>query len=73
MVDATGKVLDTAVIYPTKPHNKVEESKKTLRRLCDAHGVTCVAIGNGTASRESELFVAEFIKEYGKMYIRDKL
>ena len=66
VVDATGKVLDTAVIYPTKPHNKVEESKKTLRRLCDAHGVTCVAIGNGTASRESELFVAEFIKEYGK-------
>ena len=66
VVDATGKVLDTAVIYPTKPHNKVEESKKTLRRLCDAHGVTCVAIGNGTASRESELFVAEFIKEYGR-------
>ena len=66
VVDATGKVLDTAVIYPTKPHNKVEESKKTLRRLCDAHGVTCVAIGNGTAGRESELFVAEFIKEYGR-------
>ena len=44
----------------------MEESKKTLRRLCDAHGVTCVAIGNGTASRESELFVAEFIKEYGR-------
>ena len=66
VVDATGKVLDTAVIYPTKPHNKVEESKKTLRRLCDAHGVTCVAIGNGTAGRESELFVAEFIQEYGK-------
>ena len=66
VVDATGKVLDTAVIYPTKPHNKVEESKKTLRRLCDAHGVTCVAIGNGTAGRESELFVAEFIREYGR-------
>ena len=66
VVDATGKVLDTAVIYPTKPHNKVEESKKTLRRLCDAHGVTCVAIGNGTAGRESELFVAEFIQEYGR-------
>ena len=66
VVDATGKVLDTAVIYPTKPHNKVEEAKKVLRRLCDAHGVTCVAIGNGTASRESELFVADFIKEYGR-------
>ena len=66
VVDATGKVLETGVIYPTKPHNKVEESKKVLRRLCDKHGITCVAIGNGTASRESELFVAEFIKEYGK-------
>ncbi|MGI6255768.1 MAG: Tex family protein [Acutalibacter sp.] len=66
VVDATGKVLETGVIYPTKPHNKVEEAKKVLRRLCDKHGITCIAIGNGTASRESELFVAEFIKEYGK-------
>ena len=66
VVDETGKVLETAVIYPTKPHNKVEESKRVLRGLCDRHGVTCIAIGNGTAGRESELFVSEFIKEYGK-------
>ena len=66
VVDGTGKVLETGVIYPTKPHNKVEEAKKVLRRLCDKHGVTCVAIGNGTASRESELFVSQFIKEYDK-------
>lgn len=65
VVDGTGKVLETAVIYPTKPHNKVEESKRVLRRLCDTHHIQCVAIGNGTASRESELFVSEFIKEYG--------
>ena len=58
VVDGTGKVLETGVIYPTKPHNKVEEAKKVLRRLCDKHGVTCIAIGNGTASRESELFVS---------------
>ncbi|RKJ41733.1 RNA-binding transcriptional accessory protein [Acutalibacter sp. 1XD8-33] len=66
VVDETGKVLETAVIYPTKPHNKVEESKKVLRGLCDRHGITCIAIGNGTAGRESELFVSQFIQEYGK-------
>ena len=66
VVDGTGKVLETAVIYPTKPHNKVDEAKGVLRRLCDKHGITCIAIGNGTASRESELFVSEFIKEYRK-------
>lgn len=65
VVDGTGKVLETAVIYPTKPHNKTEEAKKVLRRLCDTHHITCIAIGNGTASRESELFVSEFLKEYG--------
>ncbi|WP_322201337.1 Tex family protein [Acutalibacter intestini] len=64
VVDETGKVLETAVIYPTKPHNKTEEAKKVLRRLCERHGVSCIAIGNGTASRESEIFVSEFIKEY---------
>lgn len=66
VVDGTGRVLETGVIYPTKPHNKTEESKKVLRRLCDSHGVTCIAIGNGTASRESEIFVADFLREYGK-------
>ncbi len=65
VVDPTGKVLETGVIYPTKPHNKVEEGKRILRRLCDTHHIQCIAIGNGTASRESELFVAEFIREYG--------
>lgn len=64
VVDPTGKVLETGVIYPTKPHNKVEEGKRVLRRLCDTHHIQCIAIGNGTASRESELFVAEFIREY---------
>ena len=65
VVDETGKVLETGVIYPTKPHERIAESKKVLRRLCDAHHVSCIAIGNGTASRESELFVSEFIREYG--------
>lgn len=65
VVDGTGKVLETAVIYPTKPHSKIEESKKVLRRLCDRHKIACIAIGNGTASRESELFVSDFLKEYG--------
>ena len=66
VVDGTGKVLETSVIYPTKPHNKVAEGKRELRRLFDTYGVSCVAIGNGTASRESEIFVSEFLKEYGK-------
>ena len=65
VVDATGKVLETAVIYPTPPHNKTEEAKRILRRLCDRHSITCIAIGNGTASKESEIFVADFIREYG--------
>ena len=51
VVDPTGKVLETGVIYPTKPHNKVEEGKRILRRLCDTHHIQCIAIGNGTASR----------------------
>lgn len=66
VVDGTGRVLETAVIYPTQPHNKTDESRRVLRRLCDTHGVSCIAIGNGTASRESEIFVSEFLKEYGK-------
>ena len=65
VVDATGKVLDTAVIYPHKPQCRVEDAKKTLRRLCTRHHVTYIAIGNGTASKESELLVAEFIRENG--------
>ena len=64
VVDATGKVLDTAVIYPTQPFNKIEESKKKLSQLINRHHIENIAIGNGTASRESERIVAEVIKEH---------
>lgn len=63
VVDSTGKVLDTTVIYPTPPQSKTEEAKKKLSALIAKHGVTTIAIGNGTASRESEAFVAGLIKE----------
>lgn len=63
VVDPTGKVLDTTVVYPTKPHNKIEESKRTLTALIRKHGVEVIAIGNGTASKESEIFIAGLIKE----------
>ncbi len=63
VVDGTGKVLDTAVVYPTPPQNKVEEAKKKLCALIEKYGVTVIAIGNGTASRESEAFVAGLLKE----------
>lgn len=63
VVDATGKVLDTAVIYPTKPHERIEEAKGITRRLIERHGVTLVAIGNGTASGESECFIASLLHE----------
>lgn len=62
VVDETGKALETAVIYPTPPQNKKEEAAKTLARLIEKHDVGVIAIGNGTASRESEQFVAELIK-----------
>lgn len=65
VVDATGAVLDTAVIYPTPPHKKTEESRRKLEALCRKHHVTCVALGNGTASRESEQFLTEFIRDTG--------
>ena len=63
VVDATGKVVDTAVVYPTKPQCRTEESKKIIRRLIRAHGVNVIAIGNGTASKESEIFIAELLHE----------
>jgi len=63
VVDGTGKVLDTAVIYPTQPFNKVAESKATLTKLIKKHGIEHIAIGNGTASRESEKLVAELLKD----------
>lgn len=64
VVDPTGRVLDTAVIYPTQPYNKVEESKKKLSQLITKHHIENIAIGNGTASRESEQLVAEVIKDH---------
>jgi uncharacterized protein len=63
VVDATGKVLDTKVIYPTAPQNKVEESKKELKRLIEKYNVSLISVGNGTASRESEQVIVELIKE----------
>ncbi len=65
VVDATGKVLETTVVYPTPPQNKTQEAAAKLRRLIDKYGVTTISIGNGTASRESEAFVAGLVKEYG--------
>ena len=65
VVDPTGKVIDTKVIYPTAPHNKIDESKKILKEIISKYGVTLISIGNGTASRESEQVVSELIKEIG--------
>lgn len=63
VVDSTGKVLDTTVIYPTAPQNKVEASKRTLKQLIHKYGVTLISVGNGTASRESEMVIVELLKE----------
>ncbi|MBP5270885.1 MAG: RNA-binding transcriptional accessory protein, partial [Clostridia bacterium] len=63
IVDRTGKVIDTAVIYPTKPHEKIAESARTVERLVRKYAVDVIAIGNGTASRESEAFIASVIRE----------
>ena len=64
VVDENGKVLDTGVMYPTPPQNRKEESACLLHQLIDRHGVSCISIGNGTASREAEAFVAETIQSY---------
>lgn len=61
--DKTGKVLDTTVIYPTPPQNKTEEAKAVLKKLIKKHNVDIISIGNGTASKESEIFIAELLKE----------
>ena len=63
VVDPTGKVLDTVVIYPTAPQNKVEQAKKILKDLIGKYHVTLISLGNGTASRESEQIIADFLKE----------
>ncbi|TCP55963.1 uncharacterized protein EV586_103622 [Tumebacillus sp. BK434] len=62
VIDETGKVLDIAVTYPTPPMNKVEEAKRIFTGLIDKHGVEVITIGNGTASRETEMFVADLIQ-----------
>ena len=66
VVDATGKVLDTVVIYPTAPQNRVSEAKRTLKQLIDRYHITLVSLGNGTASRESEQVLTEFLHESGR-------
>ncbi len=63
VVDETGKVLETTVIYPTPPQNKVEEAKKKVKQLIEKYKVDIISIGNGTASKESEIFVADLLKE----------
>ncbi|MBQ7066498.1 MAG: RNA-binding transcriptional accessory protein [Lachnospiraceae bacterium] len=63
VVDATGKVLDTKVIFPTAPQNKVEESKAELKKLIKKYNVSLISVGNGTASRESEQIIVELLKE----------
>ena len=62
--DATGKILATEVVYPTAPQNKISETEKTLENLCDKYDIDIISVGNGTASRESEKIIADFIKKY---------
>lgn len=63
VVDATGKVLDTVVIYPTAPQNKVAEAKAVLKKLIQKYQITLISVGNGTASRESEMVIVDLLKE----------
>ncbi|MBE5967754.1 MAG: RNA-binding transcriptional accessory protein [Lachnospiraceae bacterium] len=66
VVDSTGKVLDTIVIYPTAPQNKVSEAKQILRKMIEKYNITLISLGNGTASRESEMVIVELLKEIKK-------
>ena len=63
VVDPTGKVLDTKVIYPTAPQNKVEEAKREVKKLIQNYGISLISVGNGTASRESEMIIADMLHE----------
>ena len=63
VVDPTGKVLDTKVIYPTAPQNKVEEAKREVKKLIQKYGISLISVGNGTASRESEMIIADVLHE----------
>ena len=69
IIDETGKVLDTSLIYPTAPQNKIKESIKTVRELIEKYDINVIAIGNGTASRESEEIVSQIIKNINVEYI----
>jgi len=66
VVDSTGKVLDTTVIYPTAPQNKVEQSKAVLKKMIEKYDISLISVGNGTASRESEMVIVELLKEISK-------
>jgi protein Tex len=66
VVDSTGKVLDTVVIYPTAPQNKVAEAKAVLKKLIDKYNITLISVGNGTASRESEMIIVDLLKEINR-------
>lgn len=66
VVDETGKVLDTVVVYPTAPQFKVEQAKKTVKKLIEKYNVSLISVGNGTASRESEQVIVDMIKEMNK-------
>ena len=63
VVDPTGKVLDTVVIYPTEPQKKIDQAKEVLRKLVRKYGITLISLGNGTASRESDQVIVDFLKE----------
>ncbi|MBE6657616.1 MAG: RNA-binding transcriptional accessory protein [Ruminococcaceae bacterium] len=69
VVDETGRVLDTAVIYPTKPQERIAESKRTVKHLVKKYDVGAIAIGNGTASKESEIFIAETLSELSAEHV----
>lgn len=66
VVDSTGKVLDTVVIYPTPPQSRIEESKKVIEKLINKYNITLISLGNGTASRESEKVIVDLLKELNK-------
>lgn len=66
VVDTTGKVLDTTVVYPTEPQNKVEETKRIVKQLIDKYDISLISVGNGTASRESEMIIVDMLKEIHK-------
>ncbi|MDY3910152.1 MAG: Tex family protein [Eubacterium sp.] len=66
VVDETGKVLDTIVVYPTEPQNKIAETKRIVKGLIDKYNISLISVGNGTASRESEQVIVEMLKEINK-------